>query len=97
MTSPSLWYNSHEQQSAPLACDSDSRYAFVSRAFFSFVIEAEEPPQRHKDTEIRKRTFIRCAHFRQRLKNGARCRGEIVRDRYLFSALNWLISANQYD
>jgi hypothetical protein len=36
-------------------------------------------------------------HFRQRLKNGARCRGEIVRDRYLLLEFKNLISANQND
>jgi hypothetical protein len=36
-------------------------------------------------------------HFRQRLKNGARCRREIVGDWHLFSELNWLVSANQND
>jgi hypothetical protein len=34
-------------------------------------------------------------HFRQRLKNGARCRREIVGDWHLFLDLKNLISANQ--
>jgi hypothetical protein len=34
-------------------------------------------------------------HFRQRLKNGASCRREIVGDRHLFLDLKNLISANQ--